>query len=254
MVTRASELLGDEIEQMVDDESVDGRVVASGDTGTTKYQITGIEKNPEEATLYDLRTGYATTVRLYEGNQTLEKMLRKTDNDPASPWYGRRIFTQRSPQQNPEMFLAVTPAPQFPCWFSDEHPKVAEYRRMLGTVARCPGKGRFVSPESVRAHVENKHPRWFGQIRENEEESRRDEDRVERRDMLRAVLSLAGTAAARERTEVLDLAQEVLVGDPSTEAQRAVGAKPTWACELCDRAFDTEHGLKVHVGRDHKEG
>jgi len=45
-------------------------------------------------------------------------------------------------------------------------------------------------------------------------------------------------------------------GDPLPPGEEGAASAPSsgFSCPHCDRTFDTEHGLQVHVGRKHGEG
>lgn len=218
------ELTTDEVEAMLEgaeqEAIADGRIVKS-EFGGEFTATQRVRHDADERVLYDRRTGIPTVVKLYEGNRTVEKMLEKTD--PAT---GLRIFTTRSPQDRPDLFTLVASQPNLPCWFSDRHPRANYYRGIVGVTARCP-KATLDTPESVRAHVENKHPRWLGMVERHEADTRYQTEREEARATLNAMLALA--------------------------REQGIEAPKAYPCEYCDESFDTPRGLGIHVGKLHKE-
>lgn len=167
-----------EIEKMLDSGEADfkdGQLVRAGD-----LEGTAILGDVDTQTVYDVRDGSATVLRLYSGNNTLIKQLSKRDQNPESDHYGKRIFTLTKP-------TGITPVPKSPCYFNKEHPQFADFRA-IGITTICPAW--LPTTQEVDFHSQNKHPRELAAVQKAEADAR------ERRNDERAQQTLEAMNAA----------------------------------------------------------
>lgn len=206
MTTEPQQFKPEEIEAMLDNGQVefkDGQIIAVG-----ALQGETIMKDVATATVYDTRTGVSSSVRVYDGNNTLMKMLSKRD-----PETGRRIFSVQKPNIEP-------PKAETPCWLNPNHPRFEEFRQMGMPV--CKGS-TLASEQDAEQHVKNKHRRAWELIQARDRQRKEDEDRAFQRTLLETLVKGTQGASTAEAT-----------------------------CPECSQVFASEHGLKVHVGREHK--
>lgn len=174
-----------------------------------------------KATVYSMRSGRPAQVPLH----LLQRTLEKQDRD------GTFLFTAFK-DKAPEFKRG-----QVKCFL---HPESDE-RSLLDEIGlaavTCPGK--LASTYSKRLHAEHRHSsEWalYQEVRKQHE----DQDNRDRQDrQLEATLAIA-RGAAGNALAAAPIAAPVVAFTCDTEG--------------CTRFFDSDQGLKVHVGRDHKGG
>lgn len=126
------------------------------------------------------------------------------------------------------------------CYLHPDHPDRGRLREMgLDATKDCgyggdrPPAAHLASEYDRDLHMEHRHGREWKVITSALEEQRRQEQVDMQREQIEAMRSMAGAA----------------MKGPATEATATVQA---YYCQDCPRFFDTEQGLKVHEGRDHK--
>ena len=171
-------------------------------------------------TLYDTSTGEPREgVNQYA---VAKALVKKRDGKPAFSLQPTKTFVRG----------------QVMCYLHPDHPQ-REYLRGLGLdeTQDCgygsdrPPAAHLASEFDRDVHMEKKHGRPWKVIQANKTEMQRQEQLDMQREQMAAILALAGSKG------------------PTTEATAPVTA---YYCRDCPRFFDTEQGLKVHEGRDHK--
>lgn len=193
-LSTAREITEEEAEELVNGEFEDGRTIKrqKGDDGKVDLEvIENIRHDVDTIILWDRRDASYSEVRLYDGNNTKAKMLAKVDANEDSPYYGLPVFTEYPPTKRPDLFYTLDhiKRPRVPCWFNPEH---ADYdaNMALSALSR-PCVVWLASEEDAEAHVENRHRRQFKMKTARVERELAAEDRLERKQMLQAMLKIA---------------------------------------------------------------
>lgn len=158
----------------------------SGDTRNDDYKSNVIVRNDADVkTVYDRRTGTPTKVKVYAGNDTIKKMLEKVDSDPSSPDYGKRVFTQYSPSQRPDLFYNISTKGSTPCILNEKHPRFAEFRAMgFGTCKRSD----LPNEQEADRHAKIAHVRAYPAIKELDAKRVEQENRDTMNALLKALV------------------------------------------------------------------
>lgn len=216
------EMSAEEVEAMLEQPTEDGDgadIEIENRHGGEFTTTTRVRQEPHTRVIYDRRDGTPTVVREYENNKTLEHMLSKID-----PKTGLRIFTLRSPEERPSMFLHIKAAPAHPCWFNAKHPDFRRHIEVSGGARAC---SKFLATEQdVIEHVKSRHGRSYRMLEDRRAQLEIADDRARQDQMLQAILGLA-------------------------KQNYQVTAFP-FACDQCDFRSASEHGIKIHVGKEHR--
>ena len=216
-----------ELEEMIDSGGFDlenGRLRKVGGSDVTEM-VTDVDT----VILWDRRTGVPSTVRTYEGNNTVVKMLGKVD--PAT---GERIFTTRKPDIEPAVG-------RFVCYFHHDHP---DYERYMAQGFRpCPRAG-IPNETEVLKHVRNRHASAWETIERERERDKESAQREQQSDVANAILAAVQAMAGQQVTP------------PSAPVHAPAASEPEpdgYSCDLCTFASASAAGLKTHVTRVHSE-
>ena len=151
--------------QSAADPSVRGEEVDLEDGVKGKMDV----EHPGRVFVYDIRNGERSEVLAHP--DYLRQQLLKTDREPSSPFFGRRIFTTVKPAIEPFRGISLCP-------LHKDHPDSANYRK-LG-LRTCP-KANLLNEREAQSHMELKHKREWGTIEAERQRQIEAEERELRR-------------------------------------------------------------------------
>lgn len=177
----------------------------TGLTGTPQMGLTNDFKAPMTLTTIS-DPGHIYIYNRYTGDRQvcninmLPAKLRNRVNSNKDPNYGKLVFTVVDPGFRPKQGTGK-------CWLHTE----GEWRALADEwgLAVCP-KSNIVSTFEIREHMKNKHTRNFEAIDDHRKELERQEDREERKSLLKAIA--ANQEAGRAPVEVAE--KKIVIDGP----------------------------------------
>jgi hypothetical protein len=206
------------IEARVDEirSSRDHGITAVFDAGEIGELVTGkpklISNEGDMVTIISTEDGEPRQIP----SMMLAKTLKKRRN-------GKRAFEM----VDPETGRTTGPVPSFlggttPCMFNPKSEKFADLQTVPGLAGFVCQSEKLASEFDAEMHAKNRHTRRFQVAQDYFARKEREEERNLQRQSIEAMLKMAG------------------------------GKRAIYECDSCERFFDTEQGLAVHKGRDHK--
>src|SRR3990167_6188623 len=178
------------VEDALPDMEANGATIRAGE-----YSATSVVRNSvAPITLYDRRSGVSTIVNTYGSRKVVEDMLAKTDRDPRSPYFGKKVFTARSPEQEPGLFYNLAVRGTTPCMLNPKHPRFAEFRAMGFGI--CP-RGDLPNEQEADAHAKTAHIRAYPRVKELDAAKRAETEAARSALALEAIAPGAGGVAPR---------------------------------------------------------
>lgn len=207
----------DIMESMGDVEDMrDGRPLPGAPQSKDLSVIEQVRNDADIVTVWDRRTGVSSRVKVYEGNRTLEKLLAKVDTDTQSPYYGRKVFTTRSPEQEPGRFYGRLVPGSIPCILHPTHPRFGEFQAMGFTSCK---RGDFKTQKDALDHARVAHVKAWAAGKEAEERHEKDVARAETRETNEAIRAAVEAMAAATRTPAPNAA-ELVMNEPPKKAAK----------------------------------
>ena len=151
--------------QVSTDPSVRGEEVDLEDGVKGKMDV----EHPGRVFVYDQRDGERSEVLAHP--DYLRAQLLKTDRDPASPHFGKRIFTTVKPLITPFRGVSLCP-------LHKDHPDSSAYRSLGLRPCR---KSNLLNEREALSHLKLKHKREFETIESERQRKIQDEERELRR-------------------------------------------------------------------------
>lgn len=223
--------------QSAADPSVRGEEVDLEDGVKGKMDV----EHPGRVFVYDIRTGERSEVLAHP--DYLRAQLLKTDRDPLSPHFGKRIFTTVKPTIEPFRGAALCP-------LHKDHRDSPRYRA-LG-LRTCP-KASLLNEREAQSHMELKHKREWGTI--EAERKRMIED--EERELRRLNIESLSRAFAPQQTATPAAAPAAPVTPPagaaiSTATKSAPSPKiAVTTCQKCGAEITAKGTKGLHFARIH---
>ena len=180
--------------------------------------------------------------RIVPGGDATKAALRKTLPD------GSRAFSARP---TGEVVLG-----QVKCYLHPDHPDRKKWYD-LGITIMCQS-GHFASIVDMERQMETKHSREWLRMKSLNEREERDEDRAFQRQMLERMAGAQAQVTTSTPQGIWEpapgQAEASAITPPWTEpaAGTTFPESEAFICGGCGKTFPTEHGRKVHQGREHK--
>jgi len=160
-----------------------------GAAQSADVEVLGVLRNDSDTVkMYDRRDGTSSKIKVYAGNDTINKTLSKTDPNPNSPTYGKRVFTSFSPEKRPDLFYNIRVPGIVPCLLNEHHPRYDEFKAM--GYGPCPAN-KFINEQEAERHCKSAHLRFWPAFKEREERLERQTQRDEMKEILSVIAGLA---------------------------------------------------------------
>lgn len=222
-------------------------------TGDPDNHVT-VTGNDEMVTIYALAPGM-----LYgESRLVLLNDLRR-DMAKTLPTGGRAFWHESLGGEVPKQRLG-----EILCWLHPESPD-REWLDTVGLVGlecndgnkQAKNHSTFISVMEMEKHVERKHPMTWATVERARVEQRRLEDRATADRQFEAMMAMANRGAPQVEAPpapvVNPLPPNISPASFTQPGTMSASGVEVWNCTQCEHdPFDTEQGLKIHVGREHK--
>ncbi len=236
MVTQApKDMTAEEIEQLLlaqDDELAEGQTLQNDHGGEFTATVTKLH-DPDMDFVYDTRTGIRSEFKVYEGNNSLTKMLAKRRSD------GTPIYTKTKPENPPDAI-----EPDTPCLFQKQHPRYEEMKA-LG-MPPCKRPGPLVGVGGAEFHARHAHPNQLELVKIHDDRVREDEARELQRQQTAAMLTLAGGGAATPPV-VSPPGKQATTATTGTAETIVADASGVLKCSCHDAEFTNKGAYERHI-------